>query len=166
MTKRTHPAAKKRERAPRQPRISWKFYSLTLICGTLLVAGFFFAARQHFSTMDYGIKNSRLRKQIDELEAEKRRLLLNKEIALSPSELMKAARKLGFTEYSLDMTPVLATPASAIKTQMAETATPVVQKTVIVKPVQSTKTTAESKTAKIERQAKNRTEDGDKKFKG
>jgi len=166
MNKRTHPATKKRERVPRQPRISWKFYCLTLICGTMLVAGFFFAARQHFSTMDYGIKNSRLRKQIDELEAEKRRLLLNKEIALSPPELMKAARKLGFTEYVPDVRQLLATPASVINTQQAETARPVVQKTVIVQPVKSTKTTAESKPTKIERQAKNKADDGERKYRG
>lgn len=36
----------------------------------------------------------------DELEADKRRLLLAKEIALSPAELKKAAQKIGFTTTS------------------------------------------------------------------
>jgi AmiR/NasT family two-component response regulator len=69
---------------------------MIVVAGAILVVGFFFAAQQHFSSIDYGIKNSRLRKQIDELEAEKRRLLLAKEVSLSPSEIKKAARKMGF----------------------------------------------------------------------
>ena len=164
MTKRTHPA-KRRERVARQSTVSWKFYSLTLICGTIMVAGFFFAARQHFSTMDYGIKNSRLRKQMDELEAEKRRLLLNKEISLSPAELVKVAKKLGFAQYVPEVTQISA-PVGSVKTQKTDTMIPVVQKTVISKPVQPSKTTAETKPAKVERQAKNKTDDGDKKYKG
>ena len=116
--------------------------------------------------MDYGIKNSRLRKQIDELEAEKRRLFLNKEISLSPAELMKVAKKLGFTQYVSDMSQITATPASTVKSQKPDAATPIVQKTVIVKPVQPAKATAESKPARTERQAKNKTDDSDKKYKG
>ena len=45
--------------------------------------------------MDYGIRNSRLRKQIDDLRAEKQRLLYTKEVSLSPNEIKKAARKTG-----------------------------------------------------------------------
>ncbi|HEY0427103.1 MAG TPA: hypothetical protein VGC76_04775 [Pyrinomonadaceae bacterium] len=80
--------------------IPWRYCLLTLICGLLLVVGFFFAARQHFSSMDYGIKNSRLRKQKDELGDAQRQLLLAKEIALSPIEIKKAAKKLGLTEMT------------------------------------------------------------------
>ena len=64
-------------------------------CGLILLTGFFFAAHQHFSSMDYGIRNSRLRKQIDDLRAEKQRLLYTKEVSLSPSEIKKAAKKTG-----------------------------------------------------------------------
>jgi hypothetical protein len=39
-------------------------------------------------------------KQIEELEADKRRLLLAKEVALSPAEIKKAAKKLGLTEMT------------------------------------------------------------------
>jgi len=80
--------------------IPWKYCLLTLGCGTLLVVGFFLAARQHFSSIDFGIKNSKLRKQIENLEADKRRFILAKEIALSPGEIKKAAQKLGFREMS------------------------------------------------------------------
>jgi hypothetical protein len=78
--------------------IPWRYCVLTLFCGLLLITGFFFAARQHFSSIDYSIKNSRLRRQLDELEADKRRLVLAKEIALSPAEIKKVAKKIGFTE--------------------------------------------------------------------
>ncbi|MBS1792945.1 MAG: hypothetical protein JSS81_03780 [Acidobacteria bacterium] len=86
----------RREKDP----IPWRYCILTLVCGVFLVGGFFLAARAHFSSIDFGIKNSGLKKQIDDLESEKRRLLLLKEIALSPAELKKAAKKLGLTEIT------------------------------------------------------------------
>lgn len=88
--RRTRPVA-----APREP-MQWRYSVLTALCGAILLAGFFFAARQHFASMDYGIKNSTLRKQIEELESEKRRLLLAREVSVSPAELKKAARKVGY----------------------------------------------------------------------
>lgn len=72
-----------------------RYILLTLTCGLILIVGFFFAARQHFSSIDYGIKNSKLKKQIEELETDKRQLILAKEIALTPSEIKKAAQKIG-----------------------------------------------------------------------
>lgn len=72
--------------------IPWNYVFIVVICGAVLAAGFFFAGLQHFTSIEYGIKNSRLRKQIESLEAEKRRLLLAKEVSLSPRELRKAAR--------------------------------------------------------------------------
>jgi hypothetical protein len=86
----------RRERDP----IPWRYCFLTLVCGLILVVGFFFAARQHFSSIDYGIKNSRLKRQKGELEDAQRQLLLDKEIVLSPAEIKKAAKKLGFTEMT------------------------------------------------------------------
>ncbi len=74
-----------------------RYVLLTLTCGLILVVGFFFAARQHFSSIDYGIKNSKLKKQVEELETDKRQLILAKEIALTPGEIKKAAQKIGLT---------------------------------------------------------------------
>ena len=76
---------KERIRREKDP-IPWRYCLTTLACGLFLVVGFFGAARQHFSSIDYGIKNSNLRKQVEELESENRRLLLTKEIALSPAK--------------------------------------------------------------------------------
>lgn len=83
--------------APRR-RSHWQYYAAAVICCSVLVAGFFFAARQHFSSMEYGLQNSRLRRQLDELQSEKRRLLLNREVTLTPAELRKAVRRVGFVD--------------------------------------------------------------------
>ncbi|MBA3632498.1 MAG: hypothetical protein H0W58_06785 [Acidobacteria bacterium] len=83
-----------RERKP----ISWRYSLLTLVCGLFLVVGLFGAARQHFSSIEFGIKNSRIRKQITELEAGQRRLILAKEIALAPDEIKKIAKIFGLKE--------------------------------------------------------------------
>ena len=64
--------------------LPWRLVVLTLLCACILAAGFFYAARQHFSTIDLGLKNSKLRKQIEDLESERRRLVLAKEVSLSP----------------------------------------------------------------------------------
>lgn len=91
---------KSKSQSARRDSIPWKYYFLTVACGLMLVVGFFFAARSHFSSIDFGIKNSRLRKQIEELESDKRRLILSKEIALSPAEIKRAAKKIGLTEMT------------------------------------------------------------------
>ncbi len=99
MPKKKQSSKNKTQTVGREP-IPWRYCILTLCCGLILVVGFFLAARQHFSSIDYGIKNSKLRKQIEELEADKRRLILSKEIALSPAEIKKAAKKIGLTEMT------------------------------------------------------------------
>lgn len=164
MRKRTRPQTRTNKTSQDNPRLSWKYSALTVVCGATLVTGFFFAARQHFSSMDYGIKNSRLRKQLDELEAEKRRLLLNREISLSPSELMKAARKFAGGQFTSDPTDSIKPEQISATAKPKAINPPVVEKTVISKPVQSTKA-PESKPAKIERQAKKETAPRDKKYK-
>lgn len=101
MKKRSLPKNKNGEKIHREKDpIPWRYCLLTLICGVFLVGGFFLAARSHFSSIDFGIKNSGLRKQIEDLGSEKRRLTLLKEIALSPAEIKKAAKKIGLTEMT------------------------------------------------------------------
>lgn len=120
----------------------WRTYSLILTCGLLVVSGFFLAGRQHFSSMDYGMKNSRLRKQINDLEGEKRRLLLAREISLSPTEIKKAAKKAGFNDPS-DVQPMIAQVATVTKdkaappTAAAGAAKPMVVNTVSITPAKA-----------------------------
>ncbi len=80
--------------------LPWTFVVLTIICACVVATGFFFAARQHFNSIDVSIKNSKLREQLQNLEAEKRRLLLAREVALSPVAMRKAARGLGLRDKS------------------------------------------------------------------
>lgn len=121
----------KRERDP----IPWRYCLMTLFCGFLLVGGFFLAARQHFSSIDYSIKNSQLKKQLDELQSEKRRLILSKEIATTPDEIKKAAKKLGLTQMSAANLEVSAPRVENAETPKTEKA--LVRKTVESAPVQT-----------------------------
>lgn len=121
----------------------FKTYALMIVCGVVLVSGFFFAARQHFSSMDYGMKNSKLRKQIDELQAEKRRLLLARETSMSPAELKKAAKKLKIGEPSAAIEGEVAQLASTTKEKAAPAvkdapAAALVVKTAMTSPAPST----------------------------
>ncbi|MGQ0542730.1 MAG: hypothetical protein ACT4O9_12885 [Blastocatellia bacterium] len=119
MRKRNHP----RPISPKDPHIAfssipWRYFILTIICACILAAGFFFAARQHFISMEFGFKNSTLRKQLDDLETEKRRLMLAREMSLSPGEIRKTARLLGFREINPELESELRTsavPASAVQ---------------------------------------------------
>src|SRR5262245_13986033 len=134
---------------------SWKYSVATLLCGAILVTGFFFAGKLHFSSMDYGIRNSRLRKQVDELESEKRRLLLAREVSLAPAELIKAAKKIGFTQPADNPDIAKAQPTiESTKPKTAAAALPVIQKTVINKRVEPVKTATTAKPAKAGSQAK------------
>jgi hypothetical protein len=101
MKKRNLPKTEKiqRPRREREP-IPWRQCLLALVCGLILVGGFFYAARTHFSAVDFGMKNAKLRRQKEDLEAEQQRFKLAREIALSPAEIKKAARKLGFQDMS------------------------------------------------------------------
>lgn len=118
------PTARIKNQTARRDPIPWKYCLLTLACGLMLVVGFFFAARSHFASIDFGIKNSRLRKQIEELEADKRRLILSKEIALSPAEIKKAAKKIGLTEMTAANIEVYRPPVK----EKSKTEKPLVEK--------------------------------------
>lgn len=82
----------RRERDP----VPWRYSFMVLLCVIFLATGFLYAAKTHFLAMDYGIRNEKLQKEIEELEAEQRRLKLQREIAGSPTEIEKMAKKLGF----------------------------------------------------------------------
>ena len=139
--------------------IPWKYCLLTLGCGFVLVVGFFFAARQHFASIDFSIKNSRLRKQIDELEAGKRRLILAKEIALSPAEIKKAAQKIGFREMTASNIEVVRpnqNPAEKSKTEKLIEDRP--QPIALIKTDEAKKPEKESKAEKTPSVEKDKTD--------
>ena len=152
MKKRNLPKTKpsdavRREKDP----IPWRYCLLTLVCGVLVVGGFFVAARSHFAAIDFGIKNSTLKKQLEDLETEKRRLTLLREIALTPAEIKKAAKKLGLTEMtassfsnvSASFQPKIEKPQAVKRTE--EKPKQLVEKTVEVKPVEKMSKDGDSK---------------------
>lgn len=101
MRKRNTLPNSKKDRIRRESNpLSWRYCLLTLVCGLILVAGLFSAACQHFSAIGYGIKNAKLRQQKENLEAEQRRLYLTREILITPTEIKKAAKKIGLKEIT------------------------------------------------------------------
>jgi hypothetical protein len=54
-----------------------------------------FAARQHFTAVQYGYQSEGLRRERDRLLQEQQRLLLRKEQAFAPARLESEARELG-----------------------------------------------------------------------
>lgn len=118
----------------------WQIYMLMLVFAALLVSGFFLAGRQHFSSMDYGMKNSRLRKQIDALEAEKRRLILAREVSLSPAEIKRVAKKAGLAdaaEMPVEVAQVSPTVSGKAIPTSAAPAKSMVLKTAAISPAVS-----------------------------
>ena len=99
---------------------------LTIACAAFLATGFFFAARQHFAAMDLGMKNSTLRKQIEEMEGQKRQLVLAREIVRSPAEMKRIASNKGFRQRDA--------AAMAIAMSTSKSASPLVERTSLVKP--------------------------------
>ncbi len=103
MKRQNLPQNKKRGQVKREATpLSWRYSLMTLVCGLILAAGLFFAAYQHFSEIGYGFKNAKLREQKEDLEAEKRRLYLTREILLTPAEVKKAAKKIGLKEAAIN----------------------------------------------------------------
>lgn len=126
---------------------SWTHFAITGIAAIALAAGLFFAASQHFSSMELGIKNAKLRSQLADLENEKRRLELSREIALTPSELKKNAKTLGFRAAS-EFVAVAVKPepvVASVKT-VAEVAKLEKDNAVVTKAVADSRSKAETKT--------------------
>jgi len=99
---------------------------LTIACAAFLATGFFFAARQHFAAMDLGMKNSTLRKQIEEMEAQKRNLVLAREIVRSPAEMKRIAANKGFRQRGTSIAPMMASATTSNK--------PLVERTSMIEP--------------------------------
>ncbi len=137
------PTARRKPVIKKRKRLSFGSLALFVGCTAIVVGGLFLVAVQHFAAMDLGMQNSQLRRQVDDLGAEKRRLQLAREVTLSPSEIKRTAIKLGFAEVDAPV-PTLA----AVKNESASEARPaapaedapvVVQKALLKKvPVQPT----------------------------
>jgi hypothetical protein len=157
MKRRKLPPSTKNERVKRQrDPLPWRYCLLTLVCGLLLVGGFFFAARQHFSAIDYSIKNSKLRQQKEDLESERRRLYLNREISLAPAEIKKAAKKMGLQEFAASSIEVVSRKAETINPFAEKKSGEKPKSEFLTKAVETKEEkTKTEKAAKLEKSAKN-----------
>lgn len=86
----------KREHAP----IPWRYCALSLACAVIMVAGFFFAAKQHFSSVDYSMRNSDMRKAREKLEAQRLKLRVERVEVASPETIEKAGMKIGLKKFT------------------------------------------------------------------
>ncbi len=148
--KKTSQTNQKKKTKRRGNPIPWRYCILTLVCGLFLISGFFFAARQHFSSIDLSMKNNTLRKQIDELEADKRRLVLAKEIALSHAEIKKVAKKIGFTETANKIAAAPTAINSAVKPPVEKVKQTVSSKIEVIKKTVEAPLKEAVKTSKIQ----------------
>lgn len=159
-------------RKPRTTSLSMKgigplplsYLVVLAICGCVIAAGFLLAARQHFMSMDLGMKNSKLRKQLEDLETEQRRLVLAREVALSPKEITKTARDLGFVD-TLEQTLAVPVPvvkalapempkASVVKAS-APAGVPALTKTAYQRPVPAVAKSEPPKKANVKKPSRN-----------
>ena len=120
MKKRSNPRLASPSANPAERNASMLLYVLlTIACAAFLATGFFFAARQHFAAMDLGMKNSTLRKQIEEMEGQKRQLVLAREIVRSPAEMKRIAVSKGFRQR--DAVAIAASMTTSDKTLVERT---------------------------------------------
>ena len=128
--------------APAAGELSWSFMLLVVVCACVVAVGFFFAARQHFTSMDYGLKNSKLRDQLQNLETEKRRLLLAREVATSPMAIRKAARSVGMRESAEVAAVAISSKVEAPNKVSERTDGTIIRTTHVDSPLTTTATTA------------------------
>jgi Na+-transporting NADH:ubiquinone oxidoreductase subunit NqrC len=84
----------RRERAP----IPWRYFLLSITCAVILATGFFYAAKQHFASVDYSMRNSDMRKAKEKLEAQHIKLNVERERAAAPATVEKAGLKMGLVK--------------------------------------------------------------------
>lgn len=92
----------------RDSRLWWQCVG-GVIVGILLVGGFAHAAKQHFDAYGHGLKTVELQCERNRLKVEQKRLLLERENAVSLDELKKKAKKLGLEELSVEHLNALGT---------------------------------------------------------
>ena len=103
--------------------------ALLLFSGLILAGGFVFAARQHFTAIDYGYKSEGLRRERARLLEEKQQLMLKREQAFAPARLALEARELGLkpieasqlgtqnagSRSQMPLAPALLNPAASLQ---------------------------------------------------
>ncbi|HEU5237167.1 MAG TPA: hypothetical protein VFU37_08505 [Pyrinomonadaceae bacterium] len=108
----------KRERDPR----ALLRLALLLLGGLLLASGFVYAGGQHFAALRLGYETEKMRSALNAAREDQRRLILEREAAVSPARLEFAARRLGMQAMQPSQIDPLKQQTDASKVKpMAET---------------------------------------------
>jgi cell division protein FtsL len=104
---------------------------LLLFCGLTLAGGFVYAGGQHFAALKLGYETEHLRKIKKDLTEEQHRIQLQREAAVSPARLERAARQLGMQPtQAAQIDPLNRTVKSSAESEtprVIKTSTPVRQ---------------------------------------
>ena len=91
----------------------WRGLS-SVIVGITVVIGFALAARQHFAAHEFSVENVKLQRECEQLKTEQKRLLLEREMALSLDRLKQKAVKIGLQGITVNQISALpATPENS-----------------------------------------------------
>lgn len=99
----------------RDTRLWWRCL-LSVVIGITIVIGFALAAQQHFAAHEFSVENVKLQREREQLRTEQKRLLLEREIALSLDRLKQKAEKIGLqglTVNQISQLPALSENAEA-----------------------------------------------------
>lgn len=98
----------------RDARLWWQCVGAVAV-GVLLVVGFAFAAQRHFAAHECNLQNVALERERERLVAEQKRLLLERETALSLEELKKKAKKIGLQEITAEQINAVGKAQTAVE---------------------------------------------------
>ncbi len=92
----------------RDTRLWWRCLS-SVIVGIAIVFGFAVAAQQHFAAHEFSVENVKLQREREQLKIEQKRLLLERETALSLDRLKQKAEKIGLQGPTVNQISALPT---------------------------------------------------------
>ena len=99
----------------------WWRCLLIIVIGITVVIGFAVAARQHFTACEFSVENVKLQLEREQLKSEQKRLLLEREMALSLDRLKQKAEKIGLQGITVNQ--ISALPATSENSAANETKT-------------------------------------------
>lgn len=74
---------------------------IAVIGGIFIACGFAFAAQQHFNAVQCSARNVEMQRERERLKTEHKRLIFEREMATSPAQLEKRARKIGLQNVNV-----------------------------------------------------------------
>lgn len=107
-------------RRERDLRLWWQCLS-SIVVGIAVVLGFAAAAQQHFAAHEFSVENVKLQREREQLKIEQKRLLLERETALSLDRLRQKAEKMGLQGLTANQITELPAVSEMAKTDQTKT---------------------------------------------